>query len=506
MNKLSTMKPFILTFLTLLPSFLFAQQWEAVLPDSVRLHTGFVNEDNSTELVGFSGNDGAYFKVYADGSYESVIFPAPEGKRLVLDALVPLDDGGYFVPGVVKTLGNASQSYLKVMVLDNNLSVVTEQSIQVTEGFMGYYTTGGAVMDDDGTVVLLASAKRNSPDMPGTYEFRGVLYRFAQSGECLNCRYLLADSPDPLCYIWNMTSLELINDPFSNQMIVLGRGQGGVESLLYFDYDFNLTNDFFIDDISFPEIGAGWQCKHVSDPCIGHWLNSDVMLLSATQKDTASNANHPHVLIGKMNREGEIFERVEINKQDTLMYACRMAYANDSTIFVTADCHTESFTSPSYPQVYLINTDLEILGCVSFWDHLDYVNINVFPTNDEGCIMIAKRSDLYYDEPTPAVIRLSREDFHPVWSLEEWPRDEIKVEAWPNPAGEEIHFNLSDIPCDGSMRLQIFNTTGQVSVDRHIQGRGNVLTVGVAALPPGLYTYAIYDKEKTVSSGKFIKT
>ena len=55
-----------------------AQQWEAILPDSVSISDGFINDDNTIELVGYSGNYGAYFRVFGDGNYEKTIFPAPE--------------------------------------------------------------------------------------------------------------------------------------------------------------------------------------------------------------------------------------------------------------------------------------------------------------------------------------------------------------------------------------------------------------------------------------------
>ena len=480
----------------------YGQQWETVLPDSVSISGGFINEDNTTELVGCSGNDGAYFRVFEDGQYETTTFPAPEGKQLVLQTLTPLDNGGYFISGRIMTNRPNDSGELKIIILDDNLNVVKEHILQVAEGFLGF-TDGAAVMDDDGTIVLLKTARREMPNYQGGYESRGALFRFTQSGDSLNCRYLLADPPDPICYIHQIQYQKLMNDPYSDQIIAVCAGQGGLQSLLYFDYDFNLTNDFFIDDISLPELSSG---KYVSEPHVGYWYNANQMLLVATQKDSDHNVNHPHLLIGKMNREGEIIEKAEINKPDTLFYAYGgTAYANDSTVYVSTRCHTESWMDPYYPCAYLVSTGLEVLGKVELWDELDYFPQAIFPTNDGGCVFCIKGNS-WWVEPLQKVIRFSREDFNPIpCSVKEVPQETIKALAYPNPAKDELNIDISGLPEHNEHRIQITDALGHICMDRIIRGEGNVLSVGVANLPAGMYTYQIYDNKKTLSSGKFVK-
>lgn len=353
----------------ILPVFLFSQRWETVFPDSVFIRNGYINEDNTVEMVGDFGNEGVYLKVFDDGQYEMFYFTAPNGMRLNLQNLILLDNGGYFVTGRMLSNRMDNTGELVIMILDEELNVENEQTIQVSEGFLGFIG-GAAVKDDDGTIVLLETARREHPNSPGSFQSIGVLFRFTQSGDCLNSRYLLANPPDPICYMNQIEPQKLMNDPFNQQIVAVSPGQGGVQSLLFFDHDFNLTEDHFIDDTCFSLLEPGWQCKYVNDPDIGLWYQENEMLFVATQKDSEPSVNHPHVLVGKMNREGEVFEKREINKQDTLMYAGQMVYANDSTIYVAVRCHTENYLSPFYPQVYLVNTQLEILGCISFWDHL----------------------------------------------------------------------------------------------------------------------------------------
>ena len=479
----------------------YAQQWETILPDSVSISGGFINEDNTMELVGYSGNYGAYFRVFGDGYYETTTFPAPEGKKLVLQTITPLDNGGCFVSGRIMTNRLNDSGELKIMILDDDLNVVKEHTLQVAEGFLGF-TDGAADMDDDGTIVLLKTARREMPNYQGGYESRGALFRFTQSGDSLNCRYLLADPPDPICYIHQIRNQKLMNDPYSDQIIAVCAGRNGLQSLLYFDYDFNLTNDFFIDDISLPELSSG---KYVNRPHIVSWYNENEMLLVADQQDTVVH-NKPHLLIGKMNREGEIIEKAEINKPDTLFYAFGgTAYANDSTVYVSTRCHTESWLDPLYPCAYLVSTGLEILGKIELWDELDYYPQAVFPTSDGGCVFCIK-GDSWYVEPTVKIIRFSREDFNPIpCSVKEVPQEMIKALAYPNPAKDELNIDISGLPENVKHRIQITDAWGHICMDRIIRGEGNVLSVGVANLPAGMYTYQIYNDKKTLSSGKFVK-
>lgn len=479
----------------------YGQQWETVLPDSVSISGGFVNEDNTIELVGCSGNDGAYFKVFEDGQCETTTFPAPDGKQLVLQTITPLDNGGYFVSGRIMNNRPNDSGELKIMILDDDLNVVKEHTLQVAEGFLGL-TDGAAVIDDDGTIVLLKTARREMPNYQGGYESRGAMFRFSQSGDSLNCRYLLAEPPDPICYIHQIRNQKLMNDPFSSQTIAVCAGRNGLQSLLYFDYDFNLTNDYFINDVSLPELTSG---KYVDRPHIVSWYNENEMFLVADQQDTVVH-NKPHLLIGKMNREGEIIEKAEINKPDTLFYAFGgTAYANDSTVYVATRCHTESWMDPLYPCAYLVSTGLEVLGKVELWDELDYFPQAVFPTNDGGCVYCIK-GDSWYVEPTVKIIRFSREDFNPIpCSVKEVPQEAIKALAYPNPAMGELNIDISGLLAHDEHRIQLIDALGHICMDRIIRGEGNVLTVGVASLPAGMYTYQIYNDKKTLSSGKFVK-
>jgi hypothetical protein len=152
-----------------------------------------------------------------------------------------------------------------------------------------------------------------------------------------------------------------------------------------------------------------------------------------------------------------------------------------------------------------VSTGLEILGKVELWDELDYYPQAVFPTNDGGCVFCIK-GDSWYVEPTVKIIRFSREDFNPIpCSVKEVSQEAIKALAFPNPAKNELNIDISGFTSLEGCRISITDALGRPCVDRFIRGEGNVLTVGVASLPVGVYTYQIYDNKKTLSSGKFVK-
>ena len=504
------MKKSLHTILFLILSFaLHAQQWEVVLPDSIGIFNGFIDKDNVMYYVGYSKNEeslakGALVKIYDDGQYELKTFTDNDEKHLILCDVTPLTNGNFFLIGT-KCVSLGTPGELVILILDDLMGVVYEQTIQIDSGFDGF-EGGKAIIDDDGTIILFTIARRQDPYIPGTYQFNGVMFRYTQEGECLNYRYLIADYPDPLNTIYQITDLQLINDPYYNHTIALCPGKFGVESILHFDYDFNLLNDYLIEDPT-PQ----WvMAKRVDYAQSDYWYNENEMLITCEQIDTIQEShNHPHILVGRMNREGLITEQIQINKEDTLMYACQlrhgMAYANDSTIYILAKCNTVDWYEPFYPQIYLINNERELLGCISNWGDLDYWPIMILPTSDDGCVCVTEPYGLFYDVTPPKVCRFSREDFQPVWSIKERPEQEILSPVYPNPTTNEIHFDLTNIPMDGSVRLRITNITGQTFLDRKVYGTGNLLTVGVTTLPTGTYTYCLYQKDKILSKGKFIK-
>ena len=101
---------------------------------------------------------------------------------------------------------------------------------------------------------------------------------------------------------------------------------------------------------------------------------------------------------------------------------------------------------------------------------------------------------------------MSREDFNPIpCSVSKIPKEQLEALAFPNPASDEIHFDISSLPVGKEHRISISDAMGRLVMSRIIRGEGNVLTVGIADFKPGFYTYCIFNSQATVVNGKFVK-
>ena len=154
-----------------------------------------------------------------------------------------------------------------------------------------------------------------------------------------------------------------------------------------------------------------------------------------------------------------------------------------------------------FGQLFLINRDMELLGCVVLSDLMGAVPAVVLHTDDDGCIVVGKKiNDYIY------VRKYSREDFNPIpCSVKDVPKEQIKATAFPNPASDEIHFDISSLPVGKEHRISISDVMGHLVMSRIIRGEGNILTLGVSSLPSGIYTYRIYNAENEIVGGKFVK-
>ena len=104
------------------------------------------------------------------------------------------------------------------------------------------------------------------------------------------------------------------------------------------------------------------------------------------------------------------------------------------------------------------------------------------------------------------ILKFSREDFNPIpCSVSKIPKEQLQALAFPNPASDEIHFDISGLPTGKENRISISDAMGRTVMSRIIRGEGNILTLGVSSLPSGIYTYRIYNAENEIVSGKFVK-
>jgi len=101
---------------------------------------------------------------------------------------------------------------------------------------------------------------------------------------------------------------------------------------------------------------------------------------------------------------------------------------------------------------------------------------------------------------------MSREDFNPIpCSVNEVPQGKIKATVFPNPTNGELNINISGLPENTENRVSITDMQGITRMSRIIQGPGNLLTIDASSLEAGVYFYSVYNKEKELIKGKFVK-
>jgi hypothetical protein len=101
---------------------------------------------------------------------------------------------------------------------------------------------------------------------------------------------------------------------------------------------------------------------------------------------------------------------------------------------------------------------------------------------------------------------MNREDFNPIpCSVKEVPQEALQASAFPNPAKDELNIDISGLPDNKQHRIQITDAIGHVCMNRIIRGNGNLLTVDVSSLKPGVYICTIFNSENEIVRNKFVK-
>ena len=242
-------------------------------------------------------------------------------------------------------------------------------------------------------------------------------------------------------------------------------------------------------------------------------MSDDDLLVFATLKPSSEQERTIALLDMKLSEGG--VTRLDTIRGDSLPYhiACseahNTAFANDTTIYGSYYSTDDMYSRSHHPSVCLFNKDMEVLGNYVFYDE-DYIGSPCFilPQNDGGCILVTVYS--YGSIPNRVaygkIIKLSREDFNPIpCSVKEVPQEALQASAYPNPAKDELNIDISGLPEGHQHRIQITDALGHVCMNRIIRGSGNLLTIGVSSLKPGVYTCTVFNSEKEIVRNKFVK-
>lgn len=77
----------------------------------------------------------------------------------------------------------------------------------------------------------------------------------------------------------------------------------------------------------------------------------------------------------------------------------------------------------------------------------------------------------------------------------------INLSVYPNPGNDQINFELPKDFTGG--KVELYNNSGQLVIGNYIQG--NFKSISTEKLPTGIYLYRIFNDDKMVYSGKWVK-
>ena len=476
-----------------------AQQWEFDYANGdslVQFSHGILDSEGNGILVGGCGP--AYpdyhpivMRVESDGAHSERQYEGLDG--LMLTHVVQLPNGNYFVAGLI------SEEAVEVLVLDSNLEIMEDKRYEKPANAL-LLSGGRLLLEEDGTVVMCGSARYTSTY--GGYRTHPFLYRFDENADTLHCRYVMPERPEPEYYIDQFECHQILKNPRDSGLILIGDGLHGNPSLICYDYDFNYISNIWMHN------DQKLLFTQYSSCC---WLSDDDLLVFGTLNAKNDQSRNIGLLDVKLSGGVRWTDTIRAEPQLPFRVAsgkCNCAtFVNDSTIYCSYQS-SENLFGPYFPSVCLLNKDMEVLGNKVFLDE-EYTNHPThftLPQNDRGCIIVTSFALVANNTSQGKLIKMSREDFNPVPAeVKEVPQEAIKALAYPNPAKDELNIDISGLPEHNEHRIQIADAWGHICMDCMIRGEGNVLTLGVSGLKAGVYAYRVYNPEKEVIVGKFVK-
>ncbi len=246
---------------------------------------------------------------------------------------------------------------------------------------------------------------------------------------------------------------------------------------------------------------------------VGQCYANNKLLLASTLSDSTDKGDDYNVAVLKIDTAGQVYDQKYFGKVDTTEYTAHLrsvAYINDTTVYV-GGC-TVVFGAwydpvPTYFELYLIDTSLNLLGYNQFGGDANYRMWGVFPTSDDGCVMFGTR---YGEENGPNerdiyIKKVVRDEISIITNITHVPDPPLIREAYPNPVSEIIHIPVKETTKPAILQLQIFDNSGRKIFEKQYAGSGNQLEVNVTTLKPGIYFYAVSNGLDFKTNGKFIK-
>ena len=500
------MKRFVAIVLLLLGSFsLCAQQWEINYNDTLigsAVANGLTIQDGSTILVG--GRPITYheqnnrsvpmiIQVSEDGTYSLCcyweLYPG-----LFYD-IVALNNGNFFAVGMVCDTVNHLYNAFLTALLDSDMNLIAANRFDL-DPFFSEINSVTAEMDCDSTIVMLGDCYS-----PSKTEYRPCFFRFGQDGNLLNQRWVNTTT-GPERYFGSFKITQLKCHPSNGYLAILCNWKAGGLGIFVYDHNFNYVSD--------GRFGGTSDSMYGYEASSDLWLSDEELLAWTQRSSSQDNIGKIHLAIARLKTDGTSSQfEVVCHRQDTTeqTYCQRgvgMAFSNDSTIYaIYLSYHYLGVDGRT--GICLFNKDMEVLSDKLFLENenYNYYPVMVSPTENGGCVLVMSIPGY---ETHLKILKFSREDFNPIpCSVSKIPQEQLEALAFPNPASDEIHFDISGLPTGKEHRISISDAMGRTVMSRIIRGEGNVLTINISSLKNGIYYYSITNANQTISGGKFLK-
>jgi len=460
---------------------------------------GAVDHEGNAILVGQIGEyytgllDGFVMKVYPDGSYVTKQFELPEFNSS-LSAIVVLDNGNYMVLGSKGVSDNLFyRNYFWVIILNQELEVVSEKSYEINDYYTGVTATMKAILDNEGNVAVVGLVNEKINEVQYFTDY--LLCKLTQEGDTLLSRYYQ--------YPFSQMPYELMQIPESNELMLLGFRitTNAIQSLIILDAELEIVNSYSFQ--------ASTLSRRLN---AAKWLNETDFLMAGTRQFQDERYIDNYIAVFRMNTSAELFEELVLSVPDTSIYRAwdkSITEANDSTIYVAGFQAFASNITPNAVYLFLIDSQMNLLGSkVFFIGDAQYQVNGVLPMQDNGCLMYISKNrinDQGILERDIYIRKFLREDFELITSVEDYLISKIAAKAWPNPADDLLHISIEGLETGQDFRLRIYNTARQKYLDKALTASGNTVQCQINVLPSGTYVYEIQTADGQVGGGKFIK-
>lgn len=500
-----TKKLFFIFMFCLTQLLLTAQDWSIHYlgndpTGSARFFDGIIDEAGVTFLAGQKGSsldtpEALFMRIEPDGTYSEYTF-SKDSCFSRATCIIELPNHNLFATG---NLYSDTNDYTMVWIFDKHLNlIVNKQYEKEVEG--NSFGASKAILDSHGNIIV-SSCVSQSNAYQGT-DYHGAFFKFDQQGDTISHRYLIEDYPDPVFFLMDFRLRQMWYNAEKETLLCLAPGYGNILSFITFDSAFNYIDEYQIwqDDIDKSDHTLSRDCY------TDHWYTEDEALFFSSRGD----ADHNKLRASKVNTHGEILDFIRLNERtDTIDDAAQprcMATVNDSTFYFSFYYHTFS-KYPGFACVYLLNSQLEIIGRHIDDDHQCYRSCLILPTSDGGCLTV---NDSCNFAPIttithPVINKLSRADFEQITlSIPSTVQEPLHQHGYPNPCDNVFHIPLPHNEYN-NIQCQIIDNQGRTIINRSIPFKGVTLDLDVSKLKTGIYHYRICSDTETLSTDTFIK-